>query len=180
MSAGHFEKISVEEFEVRMRAFPFRRQIDSVHMHHTWRPTQAQYRVNPAASILGMYNYHVKTLGWADIAQHISIGPDGEIWTGRDWNMMPASSTGFNGTAAKGPFMFEMIGDFDQGQDPFGGAQKAAVLRVIKAVQERFRLPVESLRFHNQMAKKTCPGSAIDYANFLKELAEVRSIKESK
>ncbi len=109
-----------------------------------------------------MYEFHTKERGFSDIAQHITIAPDGTIWTGRNWNKAPASATGHNGSAQSGPFMFEMIGDFDQGRDPFDDPQRSTVLEVIAAVQIHFRLPPEALRFHRQMSSKSCPGSAID------------------
>jgi hypothetical protein len=69
--------------------------------------------------------------------------------------------------------MFEMIGDFDKGKDAFADPQKNCALTVVAAVQKRFGLPVQSLRFHNQMAPKTCPGSSI---SFEKTLEEVRAL----
>jgi hypothetical protein len=71
--------------------------------------------------------------------------------------------------------MFETIGNFDHGHDPFDGAQKRAVLEVIARVQQHFKLPVESLRFHNTMSSKSCPGTSIAYAEICQE---VRAIHE--
>ena len=105
----------------------------------------------------------------------MSIAPDGSIWTGRNWNQPPASSTGYNGNKESGPFMFETIGNFDHGHDSFDGAQKRAVLEVIARVQQHFKLPVESLRFHNTMSSKSCPGTSIAYAEICQD---VRAIHE--
>lgn len=104
-----FVKLSVDEFEELVDSFTFTRAIDAVHMHHTWQPNHGQYRGLPM--INAMWKYHTQTNGWSDIAQHISIAPDGSIWTGRSWNQPPASAAGYNGNSRKGPFMFEMIGD---------------------------------------------------------------------
>ncbi|MCC7126665.1 MAG: peptidase C14, partial [Acidobacteria bacterium] len=90
------------------------RKITAVHLHHTWRPTRAQFR--GLATIEAMRKYHLG-LGWDDIAQHLTIDPVGIAWTGRNWNLPPASQKGSNGTAAAGPFMIEMVGDFDAGRD---------------------------------------------------------------
>ena len=164
-----FLKLSLSEFAEVLREFRFKRQINAVHMHHTWRPNRDQYRGHE--SIVAMWRYHTQTNHWGDIGQHITIGPDGSIWTGRDWNAPPASAKGHNGNLVAGPFMFEMIGDFDHGRDPFDGVQRDTALRVIALVQKRFELPPESLRFHRQMADKTCPGSAIDYQDVLGAVA---------
>jgi hypothetical protein len=72
-----------------LQRFEFTRTIDAIHTHHTWRPRQDDY--NELATIEAMWRYHTQQNGWRDIAQHISIAPDGTIWTGRDWNLPPAS-----------------------------------------------------------------------------------------
>ncbi len=166
-----FHELSLDEFVDLVGQFPFTRRIESVHMHHTWRPNHADFASRPPLTTIdGMYNFHTQVNHWSDIAQHVTIDPQGKIWTGRDWNRQPASSTGFNGTALAGPFMFEMIGDFDEGRDPFEGAQKEAAIGVIVSLLQRFKLPLEAVRFHNQMTDKTCPGAAIKRESFLDEV----------
>lgn len=162
-----FVKLTATEFEDLVDSFNFSRMIGEVHMHHTWRPNHGQYRGLP--TIDSMWEFHTQTNGWSDIAQHVSIAPDGAIWTGRNWNRPPASAAGFNGNSDMGPFMFEMIGDFDTGKDSFTDPQKATVIRVIVALLKRFSLPVSALRFHNHMTnQKSCPGTSIDYTAFCK------------
>ena len=175
-----FHELSLEDFSDLFENFLFTRKIESVHMHHTWRPNHANFASRPPInSIEGMFIHHTQVNGWSDIAQHITIDPRGMIWTGRDWNRSPASATGFNGNTGSGPFMFEMIGDFDEGKDPFDGEQKRAVIGVVAKILRRFNLPIEALRFHNQMSTKTCPGSAIDRANFRDEVIAVRDAESS-
>ena len=166
-----FHELTLDQFADLVSQFPFTRRIESVHMHHTWRPNHADFAARPGLFLIeSMFAYHTQVNHWSDIAQHITIDPQGKIWTGRNWNSPPASSTGFNGTAAAGPFMFEMIGDFDVDQDPFEGAQKQTAMGVVACLLKRFSLPVEAVRFHNQMCPKTCPGSAIKRDDFLEEV----------
>ncbi len=155
-----FVPLTLVQFRDMLLRFPFSRAVSTVHMHHTFRPNRAQYK--GLASIDAMHEFHTRERGFSDIAQHITIAPDGTIWTGRNWNKAPASATGHNGSSVSGPFMFEMIGDFDTGRDPFDDPQRSTVLEVIAAVQSRFRLPPDALRFHREMANKSCPGSGID------------------
>jgi hypothetical protein len=155
-----FTSLSIEDLAALLQRFPFRRRISSVHMHHTWRPNHAQWRGHD--SIVGMWRFHTQERGFSDIAQHLTIAPDGVLWTGRDWNTAPASAKGFNGNESSIPFMFEIVGDFDRGRDRLEGAQRRAVLDVIKLVQARFGLSPETLHFHNEMADKTCPGDSLD------------------
>ena len=176
-----FMKLSREDFAAVLTQFPFTRRITGVHMHHTWVPNHAQYRGHE--SIVAMWRFHTIDNGWRDIAQHITIAPDGAIWLGRNWNWPPASAIGFNGNDASGPFMFEMIGDFDEGNDRFVDEQRATTLEVIARVQKRFGLAPETLLFHNAMSTKTCPGTAIRYQDVLEavrhlhgSLGDVRGI----
>jgi hypothetical protein len=163
-----FQKLTLEEFAALLQRFRFTRHINAVHMHHTWRPNHRQYQGHD--SLVAMWRYHTQENHWSDIAQHLTIAPDGTLWTGRNWNLPPASASGHNGNGAAGPFMFEMIGDFDHGRDRFEGAQRDAALKVIALLQKRFNLPAESLCFHHQMSSKSCPGSAIDYPQVVNEV----------
>lgn len=156
-----FVPLTLAQFAELVRTFVFTRTISAVHMHHTWRPNHSQY--NGVATIEGMWRDHTQNRAFADIAQHVTIAPDGTIWTGRNWNQSPASATGNNGNSSFGPFMFEMIGDFDHGKDPFQDPQRAVAIQVIALIQQRFSLLPETVKFHNQMSPKSCPGSAVDY-----------------
>ena len=52
-----------------------------------------------------MRKFHMEQNGWSDLAPHLTIGHQGGLWTGRNWNLAPGSATGHNGTAGEGPFM---------------------------------------------------------------------------
>jgi len=158
-----FRKLSLDEFLAELRAFARTSPgvIDAVHMHHTWRPSHAQWR--GLDSIEAMWRFHTTQNHWLDIGQHITIDPDGFVWTGRNWSDPPCSAPGHNGTRARHPFMFELAGDFDLGNDSFAGPQRESAIAVIAEVQRQFGLDAATLRFHNQMGPKTCPGTSISY-----------------
>lgn len=156
-----------EEFKKAVDSFNWKRKLNELHFHHTWQPNHAQWQ--GLKSMQGMYNYHVNTNKWSDIAQHVTIAPDGRIWSGRDWNKSPSSSTNRNGNASVGPFMWETVGNFDKGNDVLEGEQLESVLFVIAYMQNKFKLPLTSLRFHNQLGSpKTCPGTSLVYSDVLK------------
>lgn len=136
------------------------RTITAIHLHHTWRPNRSQFR--GLASIEAMRKYHIG-LGWDDIAQHLTIDPFGVSWTGRNWNLPPASQKGRNGKPDAGPFMIEMIGDFDTGHDSLDGEQRAAVCAVVAAILHECSLDTKDVQFHRELGSpKTCPGSGVD------------------
>jgi len=170
MSTPVFKRLSLEQFSQLLARFPFTRRVNAVHMHHTWRPQRSDFRGHE--TIVAMWRFHTQQQGWRDIAQHLTIDPEGWVWLGRNWNLPPVSASGHNGNAQFGPFMFEMIGNFDRGCDPFDGAQREAALEVVAQVQARFGLPADSLVFHNAMSTKTCPGSSLDFAQILAEVEQ--------
>ena len=159
------------EFETAVAAFPWTRQILRVDMHHTWHPSHADWA--GMDTIERMRRCHVDERGFDDIAQHVTIAPDGGIWPGRDWNKDPAS-VGFG--MNRNVFMFEAIGNFDRGFDRLEGRQLAAVIDVIDIVQRRFRLPVQALLFHREVPQtaKICPGTSIEKPDILGRVAARR------
>lgn len=171
-----FYRIEPEKFSAMVTkwASSGHRRADSVHMHHTWRPRKVDW--SGESTVIGMWKYHTQKAGYSDIAQHVTIGPDGSIWSGRHWDLPPASAVGRNGNSHVGPFMFEMVGDFDLGRETLGGAQLDTVLAVIATVQDAFGLGVESLKFHRNLgSKKTCPGTSVDYAEIVNAVRKRRA-----
>lgn len=169
-----FRALSAREFLAEVATFQWQRRIWRVDMHHTFKPDHARWRViGSRACVEGMHRFHVEQCGFRDSAQHVSIMPDGEIWTGRSWNETPASvGCGMN----RGVFMFEAIGNFDIGHDRLEGRQLDSVLTVIRGVQCRFRLPAEALLFHREVpqTEKTCPGSGVSKAEILDGVRQLR------
>ena len=165
------QRITAAQFALLALPAQLTRKISAVHLHHTWRPRRQDFRGLP--TMAAMRRFHMEQ-GWSDIAQHLTIDPQGGLWTGRNWNVAPASAVGHNGTAVEGPFMIEMVGDFDTGQDPFDGEQRTAALTVVAHLMRAFGLKDDALKFHHQLSHhKSCPGTAISRADFLKAVHAV-------
>ena len=165
-----FRSRTVEGFAAELDEFDFgETRLTGVHVHHTYRPDHETFRrLGGRRCVAGMHRYHTGALGWSDIAQHESIGPDGSIWSGRGWRRPPASSRGHNGTPRRHPFMFEMIGDFetveDAVHDRLTAAQRDAAVGLCALVCRRFDLrPGDAVRFHRELGEpwKSCPGNLI-------------------
>lgn len=146
---------TIEEFENHVRTFDWQGGVTHFHVHHTADPI-ASWRGE--ASVESIRRYHVNVRKYRDFAQHVTLGPDGTIWLGRDWNLAPASATGHNGLDfQQRPFMVETFGNFLH--DALEGAQLANLIHMIAAVQERFGLPSEAIKFHKEMQPTQCPGN---------------------
>ena len=145
------------------------RRIASVHVHHTWRPAHADWRAE--ATLGALRRYHVDVLHWFDIGQHLTIGPDGSLWTGRDLDHPPASAAGHNGSAQEGPLMIALVGDFDLGRDAFAGVQAEETYAVIAAICAHLGLASDAVRFFNEFKPSTTsPGSSLVLADFRAEV----------
>ena len=88
--------------------------------------------------------------------------------------MEPGTGERQVGSSKSGPFMFEMIGDFDSGQDPFNEPPRETAVSVVALVLNQFDLALEAVRFHNEMSPTSCPGTAIDRHEFLMAVKELR------
>ena len=147
-----------------------RHKYKEFHIHHTWKPSHKDFNGNNHLQLQrSMRNYHVNTNGWSDIAQHISIMPDGKIVTGRSFGKAPASMTGYN----TGAFMVENIGNFDIGNDSLYGKQKETLLKLTKYFIDR--LGENKIIFHRERSGKTCPGTGINKRILLDEAKGIKT-----
>jgi len=163
-----FQTATLSEFQDLIDAYPFTRKITDIDLHHSKNPRQTAYR--GSATIEAMWRNHTGKKGWEDIAQHVTIAPDGDIWLCRNFNWVPASARGFNGNRTAGPFMIVLIGDFDQGMDEMPIEQLNATLGVIHAVQRHFEMRANTVRFHRDMSAVSCPGSNMDKDEWIERI----------
>lgn len=52
----NFVPLSLAQFQLVVSRYRFKRQITTVHVHHTWRPRKTDYR--GISTIQGMWRYH--------------------------------------------------------------------------------------------------------------------------
>jgi len=169
-----FRSIQVDQLpdEIEFFEYYMTRTITSVHLHHTWKPDHKSFQTYGGEPLMqSMFRYHTEVMGWRDIAPHIVIDPAGMIWMGREWNLPPVSASEHNGTAQQGPFMIDMIGNFDAGFDRLEGPQHESLLKATTLILKNFGLGTKDLFFHSQLTpSKTCPGTGIDHEEVIREV----------
>lgn len=141
-----------------------------LHIHHTWKPNIKDFSgSNHAALQEGMRNYHINNRGFVDIAQHLTLFPDGVFLIGRDLNIAPNSSSGHrdDGSSWNKDFvlMVETIGNFDQEYIP------SDVWTALVKLAAEIKLEGGEVLFHREMdSRKSCPGNLFIKENFMKEV----------
>ena len=161
-----FKAYSIEQIKaVILALLPLNRKIDYIHIHHTGRPTKAEYQ--GLRSIQGIHDNHVNTKGWSDIGYHLIIDPVGAIWVGRDLNRDPASILNHNA----GAIAVAMIGNFDT--EILKVPQKKVVIELVRFLVSTFQLSAnERILFHGEKSATACPGKNIKKAEFVSWVQE--------
>ncbi len=146
------------------------RRIYSVIIHHTWRPTAAQYR--GLSTVQGVRRYHMQVRGWSDNGYHFMIGPPGDIFRCRPLSRAGAHCRGQNQHSVG----LAYIADFDQ-ENPaeYRGLQVGQ--KVVEALLERFELAPDDVYFHRDYADKTCPGTRLDRDEYRRQVAGLMGVQ---
>ncbi|NWG75257.1 MAG: N-acetylmuramoyl-L-alanine amidase [Rubrivivax sp.] len=152
---------SAVEIGAVVAAQPCKRAVREVILHHTWRPSAAQYR--GWTTVEAIRSYHVKQHGWRDIGYHYLVAPDGAIWLGRPLSETGAHVAGHNA----GTIGVALILDGDA--QPPSALQAAAATALLQAMFKRFGLQAASnfadgRGFHRDYASKSCPGKLVTKA----------------
>lgn len=169
---GFTEFENIKEFEEWLNKQKVSRVINKLQVHHMYAPSYANWDTDNALRRQNnIKSFHKNTNGWADIAQHFSIFPDGHIVTGRSLNSTPIGIKGWNVNA----ICIEIYGNFDKGQDNINKEQKEAVIACYALLAKKFNIQINSnyIRPHawftaggtylgdynKSKSAKTCPGS---------------------
>lgn len=161
-----YRPLSVRDFREEVHTFRWSRRVWRVDVHHTMTPADDYSGLN---TLEDLARRHLEKCAQAQPAHHVAVAPDGAIWTGRDWNMSPASvGCGMN----VGVFMVALIGNFDRGHDRLTTAQLGSALAAVEAVQHHFHLPVHALLFPREVpqTETSSPGTGIEKRDILLRL----------
>ena len=99
-------------------------------------------------------HYHQDQKGWIDIAYHVGVDRNGNIYELRSTEIAGDTATDYNTT---GHFLVLCEGDFDQ--EAVSEAQlRGAAVAFAWAVQN-FRIATDTLAGHRDLAQTSCPGA---------------------
>ena len=98
--------------------------------------------------------YHQDSHGWIDIAYHMGVDRNGNIYQLRSPDVVGDTATGYDPT---GHFLVVCEGDFDQ--EPFSDAQLDGAATAFAWAAQRFAIATDTLAGHRDVADDTtCPG----------------------
>lgn len=139
-------------------------------MHHSYIPSQAQYK--GAASIRGIQNYHMtnSNTGWNDIGYHFLIGPDGKIYQGR-----PETVVGAHCSPNTNSVGICVIGYYDEGQDKLNDKIESSIEDLLSWLCSEYDVdPSKNLYGHRDYSPKSCPGDYVydNHPKYIKQILE--------
>ncbi|MGV0853057.1 peptidoglycan recognition protein family protein [Mycolicibacterium phlei] len=99
--------------------------------------------------------YHQQSQGWIDIAYHVSVDRNGNLYQLRDPRLVGDTATSYDPT---GHFLVVLEGDFDQEQ--VTEAQLDGAARAFAWAADRFGIATDTITGHRDHAPETtCPGA---------------------
>lgn len=127
-------------------------------VHHTWRPTAAQY--NGASTIRSIQDYHMDTNGWSDIGYHFLIGTypsSGEtaIYQGRPETVIGAHTGGAN-TNNVG---VNVVGDYTTESVHKNSYQ--ALVKLLGWLCSQYKISPNNIYGHRDLGSSACPGDIL-------------------
>ncbi|XP_023167280.2 peptidoglycan-recognition protein SC2-like [Drosophila hydei] len=122
-------------------------------IHHT-AGNYCSTRAACAQELRNIQNYHMNSLGWADIGYNFLIGGDGAVYEGRGWNAVGAHATNWNSKSIGISF----LGNYNNNK-PTAAMISAAKGILADAVSRGQIVSGYTLYGHRQVSATECPGT---------------------
>jgi hypothetical protein len=167
---GKFTLLNLDEFRDYLANNSFSRVINLIQNHHTFIPEYSHFNgQNHFSLLIAMENAHLER-GFSEIAQNVTIFPDGMIALCRSFDRVPAGIMGANLHG----LCIENVGDFDAGHDQMNAIQKQTIVSVNALLCLKFNLipSLETIVYHHWFDldtgqrtngagnTKSCPGTS--------------------
>lgn len=166
---GKYRLFDIEGFAEWMESLSLKRKIILIQNHHTEIPSYKDFHGDNHFALQQEMEVMHLARNFDEIAQQLTIFPDGIICTGRSMELDPAGIRGAN----KGAICIENLGYFDEGKDEMTTLQSKAILSVNMLLCKKFKLTpsTETLVYHHWYDRetgertggtgvtKTCPGT---------------------
>lgn len=126
--------------------------IERLTVHHT--ATVLNDNRAAPGRLRGHQAYH-KSLGWPDLAYHVAVDANGNIYAGRSTSARGDTATDYD---PSGHFLVVAEGDFNSQEIP--AAQVEGVATVLAWAAAEFSADPSTIRGHRDWASTSCPGES--------------------
>jgi len=109
---------------------------------------------NAPGRLRGDQRYHQDQLGWIDIAYHLGVDRNGNIYELRSTDIAGDTATDYDTT---GHFLVLCEGDFDR--EAVSEAQLHGAALAFAWAAQNFRVATDTLAGHRDLAQTSCPGA---------------------
>jgi LysM repeat protein len=153
---GQYILMSREEFRDWLFNNKFNRKISIIQQHHTWLPSYKNFNgSNHFQMLKGMESYHIKKMGWKNIAQNITTFPDGKVAVSRPLDIAPEGTIGIKANSVG--LTIENVGNFDIGHDVMTKEQKETIVYITALLSIKLGLTpsIDSITYHHWWNLKT-------------------------
>jgi hypothetical protein len=153
---GQYILMTKEEFRDWLFRNKFTRKISVIQEHHTYIPSYKRFDgSNHFLLLKGMENFHVKKMGWKNIAQNITTFPDGKVAVCRPFNIAPEGTIGIK--ANTNGLAIENVGNFEIDFDVMTKEQKDTIVYITALLCLKFGLTpsIDSITYHHWWDLKT-------------------------
>jgi hypothetical protein len=100
--------------------------------------------------------YHQDQKGWIDIAYHVAVDRNGNLYELRNTDIAGDTATDYDTT---GHFLVLCLGDFDQ--EAVSEAQLQGTAVAFAWAAQNFRIRTDTLAGHRDFAQTSCPGASL-------------------
>jgi peptidoglycan hydrolase-like protein with peptidoglycan-binding domain len=137
---GKFILLTRDEFKQWLDKQNIKRTIKTIQQHHTYAPSYKSFKNNHFELVKNMEGYHIRVGKMSEIAQNITIFPDGLIMICRTFEKDPAGVYGANTNA----ICIENVGNFDINGDVMSEEHKKSIIFVNACLGIKFKLEINT------------------------------------
>jgi len=144
----------------------------SAKRHRAWQRIIVHHSATTGGSATAIDRFH-RNKGWRSLGYHFVIGNgrgsgDGEIEVGPRWRRQQDGAHVRTGGLNRVSIGICLVGDF-RTQVPTR-AQMASLVRLVRYLQQRFRIPASRVQLHRDVAATQCPGPRFPEKKFRAQL----------
>jgi hypothetical protein len=126
--------------------------ISSISVHHT--ATHSTDNTKSPKRLLSYQRYHQDSKGWTDLAYHLFIDLEGNVYAGRDTACVGDTATNYD---PKGHLLIVLEGNFEKQAVSSKAFERLA--EVVTWGAEKFSVDSAHVRAHRDLAATACPGA---------------------